>query len=183
MKIRSPLFLFTLLFQMLVAAPSFAADTAADFTLRDINGKSVSLSDFKGRAVVVSFWATWCGPCKEEMVHLAEMYNAHEDDGLTVLSISIDDARSASRVKPYIKKMGYTFPVVLDRDSTVIAGYNPAKTLPYTVVLNRNFEVVQKTAGYNPGDEKKLAELVNTLLAEEVAAPAPQPVASEAGLL
>jgi len=154
---------------------SFAADAASDFTLRDIDGKSVTLSELEGRVVVMSFWATWCGPCKEEMPHLQKMYAEHEADGLTVLSISIDDARSASRVKPFIKKNGYSFPVLLDRDSTVISAYNPAKTLPYTVLVNRSGEVFKKHSGYNPGDEVELLEEVKKLLAEGAAAPAPAP--------
>lgn len=150
-----------------------AGDAAGDFSLRDINGKEVSLAQYKGQVVVMSFWATWCGPCKEEMPHLEAMYRAHKDEGLTVLSISIDDARSASRVKPYIKKMGYSFPVLLDRESKVIGSYNPPKTVPYTVVIDRNFEVAQKTAGYNPGDEETLETFVKSLLAASPEAPNP----------
>lgn len=141
-----------------------AADKAADFTLRDINGKSVSLSEHKGKVVVLAFWATWCGPCKEEMPHLEKLYQAKKDQGLVVLSINTDDARSASRVKPYIRTNGYTFPVLLDRDATVISTYNPGKTLPYTVVVDRNQEIAKVTTSYNPGDEKALAALVDRLL-------------------
>jgi len=148
-------------------ATALAGEQASDFTLRDIDGKSVTLSELKGRVVIMSFWATWCGPCKEEMPHLQKMYADLEGDGLTVLSISIDDARSASRVKPHIKKNGYSFPVLLDRDSTVISAYNPSKTLPYTVVVDRGGEVAARHSGYNPGDEVKLREEVEGLLAAE----------------
>lgn len=153
---------------MLVAAPAaWSAEPAADFTLRDIDGAAHTLSELEGRVVVMSFWATWCGPCKEEMPHLQKIYADLEAKGLTVLSISIDDARSASRVKPFIKKNGYTFPVLLDRDATVISSYNPAKTLPYTVVVDREGNVVKKHSGYNPGDEEGLREEIEALLAGE----------------
>jgi cytochrome c biogenesis protein CcmG, thiol:disulfide interchange protein DsbE len=148
------------------AAPmAFAGEKAADFTLRDLNGQSATLSQYAGKVVVMSFWATWCAPCKEEMPHLQTMYNERKDKGLVVLSISTDDARSASRVKPYIEKMGYNFPVLLDRDSTVIGSHNPSKSVPYTVVVDRKGEVVQRIAGYNPGDEAALIALVDKLLA------------------
>lgn len=166
---------------MAMSGLAHAGEAASDFTLRDIDGVAVSLSELKGNVVVMSFWATWCGPCKEEMPHLQKMYGELKDKGLTVLSISTDDARSASKVKPFIKKNGYTFPVLLDRDSTVIGTYNPAKTLPYTVVVDRNGGIAQRHSGFNPGDEEELRHLVDSLLAggdaPAVAAPAPAPAA------
>ena len=81
-----------------------------------------------------------------------------------VLSIATDDARSASKVKPFIKKNAYSFPVLLDKDSSVIGTYNPSKTLPYTVVVDRQGDVAKMTSGYNPGDEVALEELVDSLL-------------------
>ena len=153
------------------SAPALAADPASDFTLRDIDGKEVTLSALKGKVVVLSFWATWCGPCKEEMPHLFEMYKKYGEQGLVILSISTDDARSASKVKPFIMKMGYTFPVLLDRDSTVVGAYNPAKTLPYTVVVDREGNVAHRATGYNPGDEAHLEQLILPLLGGGAPAP------------
>jgi peroxiredoxin len=147
-----------------LSSPARAGESASDFTLRDIAGDNVTLAALKGKVVVLSFWATWCGPCKEEMPHLQKMHASLEKEGLAVLSISTDDARSASKVKPYIMKMGYTFPVLLDRDSTVIGAYNPSKTLPYTVVIDKQGQVVRRISGYNPGDEVELADFVGGLL-------------------
>jgi peroxiredoxin len=147
-----------------LSLPARAVEAASDFTLRDVDGNAVTLSELKGKVVVLSFWATWCGPCKEEMPHMQEMYGRLSEQGLVVLSISTDDARSASKVKPYVKKMGYTFPVLLDRDSTVIGAYNPSKTLPYTVVIDRSQQVVHRVSGYNPGDEVALNTFVTNLV-------------------
>ena len=157
----------------LSSAPAYAVDAAPDFTLRDLDGQEVSLSGLKGKVVVMSFWATWCGPCKEEMPHLFEMYKKYGEQGLVILSISTDDARSASKVKPFIMKMGYTFPVLLDRESTVVGTYNPAKTLPYTVVVDRDGNVAHRATGYNPGDEAELEQKLLPLLG--VAAPSATP--------
>ncbi len=154
----------------LIGSGVASAEPASDFTLRDIDGQSVSLSELKGKVVVMSFWATWCGPCKEEMPHLQKMYSELQEKGLTVLSIATDDARSSSRVKPFIKKNGYAFPVLLDRDSTVIGTYNPPKTLPYTVVVDQKGDVVKRHSGYNPGDEDDLRQVVEGLLAGEAPA-------------
>lgn len=143
-------------------SPALAAP-AKDFTLPSIDNEKVTLSTFGDQVVVMSFWATWCGPCKEEMPHLQKMYDAKKEQGFTVLSISTDDARSASRVKPFIKKNGYTFPVLLDRESKVISEFNPTKTLPFTVVIAKG-EVVKSISGFNPGDEEALEKLVDELL-------------------
>lgn len=155
--------LVSLVAAMMISASAMAAE-ASPFSLRDINGEKVSLSDYKGKVVLMSFWATWCGPCKEEMPHLQKLYTAKKDEGFVVLSISTDDARSASKVKPWIKKNQYDFPVLLDKESSVIAQYNPSKTLPYTVVVDQKGEIAKVHAGYNPGDEKELEELVLSLL-------------------
>ena len=148
-------------------------DPAPDFELtnlmaaKDASDRSVKLSELKGRVVVLSFWATWCAPCKEEMPHLNKFYMEHKDDGLTILSVSIDDARNLSKVKPYIKSKGYSFPVVNDKDSSVISHYNTAKVVPYTVVIGRDGKVAAQHSGYNPGDEEKLLEELKTLLANK----------------
>jgi peroxiredoxin len=149
---------------LMVFATNAYAQKATSFSLRDINNKTVSLADYEGQVVLVSFWATWCGPCKVEMPHLNKLYNEKKDEGFVVLSISSDDARSASKVKPYIRKMGYTFPVLLDKDSAVTGTYNPLKTLPYTVILDRKHNIANVHSGYNPGDEVALAHEITELL-------------------
>ena len=160
--IRQLRVIFTV-FLMVFATNAFA-QKATSFSLRDINNKTVSLADYDGKVVLISFWATWCGPCKVEMPHLNKLYNEKKDEGFVVLSISSDDARSASKVKPYIRKMGYTFPVLLDKDSAVTGTYNPLKTLPYTVILDREHNIVSVHSGYNPGDEVELAHEITALL-------------------
>jgi len=149
---------------LMVAAPA-AAERAAAFTLRALDNKSVSLSDFVGKVVLVNFWATWCAPCQVEMPHLQQMYADLADQGFVLLSVSVDDARSKSRVKPLIRSKGYTFPVLLDTDTKLVSQYNPSKTLPYTFIVDRNGDIAHRHQGYNPGDEKDLRKYVEELLA------------------
>jgi peroxiredoxin len=159
----------------LLGVPSVShAETAQNFTLRDVDGREVVLSSFSGKVVVISFWATWCGPCKEEMPHLQKMLTELGDRGLVVLSVSTDDARSVSKVKPFVSKMGYTFPVLLDKESTVISAFNPAKTLPYTVIVGRDGQIARRTSGYTPGDELELRTFLEAQLGPATA-PAPAP--------
>ena len=150
----------------LVSANAHAGEMAPDFTLRDIDGKEVQLQSFKGKVVMVNFWATWCGPCKLEMPHLDKMDREFEDKGFEVISISTDDARAASKVKPLIKRGGYGFTVLLDKDTAVVAQYNPAKTLPYNALIDRDGKIHKVYQGYNPGDEVEMRKDVEELLAK-----------------
>lgn len=147
-----------------LAGVAWGGEAAPDFSLRDINGKEVSLSSHKGKVVLVNFWATWCGPCKLEMPHLDKMDREFESKGFEVLSISTDDARASSKVKPLVKRGGYGFTVLLDKDTTVVAQYNPAKTLPYNVLIDRSGNIHKVYQGYNPGDEVELRHDVEALL-------------------
>ena len=152
---------------MITAQTAIAADNAPNFTLRDINGQQVSLEDFKGQVVLVNFWATWCGPCQVEMPHLQKMYVDLKDQGFVVLSISIDDAKDASKVKPLIKRNRYTFPVLLDKDSSVGNQYNPEGTAPYNVLIGRDGNIIWQKAGYHSGEEIELRKIVVKALGPE----------------
>ncbi len=173
----------SLVLLLLGAAPAFGADQAPNFTLRDINGKQVSLSQFADQVVLVSFWATWCTPCQAEMIHLQAFYESYGPQGFTVLSVNTDDARSSSQVKPLVRSKGLTFPVLLDRETAVVAMYNPAKTLPYSVLLARDGSIAKIYTGYKPGDEVHVEEDIEQLLGGAEAAapaePAPEPAAAE----
>ncbi len=149
---------------LLTAGQAHAGEPAPEFSLRDINGQEVALSSFKGKVVLVNFWATWCGPCKLEMPHLDKMDRDLESKGFEVISISTDDARAASKVKPLIKRGGYGFTVLLDKETKVVSQYNPAKTLPYNVLIDRSGNIHKVFQGYNPGDEVELRHEVEALL-------------------
>ena len=153
-----------LLGALLLGGAATAGEPAPDFSLRDINGKEVSLSSQKGKVVLVNFWAPWCGPCKLEMPHLDKMDRELEAKGFEVISISTDDARAASKVKPLIKRGGYGFTVLLDKDTSVVSQYNPAKTLPYNVLIDREGNIHKVFQGYNPGDEVELRHEIEALL-------------------
>ena len=155
----------------LVTPANAAGEQAADFTLRSVDGTSVSLSDYRGKVVLVNFWATWCQPCQVEMPQLQKMYGELGPQGFVVLSVSADDARSSSQVKPLIKRGGYTFPVLLDTETTVVSQYNPNKVLPYSVLVDREGRILEIFQGYKPGEEVTVRQKVVSALG----APAPTP--------
>ena len=146
--------------------PAHAAKAAPDFSLRDLNNTPQTLSQYKGKVVLVNFWATWCGPCKIEMPHLQAMYQELGARGLVVLGISADDARSASAVKPVSMSLGLKYPVLVDKDSAVVSQYNPSKTLPYNVLVDRAGDISSVYSGYNTGDEVKVKDAVLALLGQ-----------------
>ena len=169
---------------LLGSATALAADPAPDFTLRTIErGESVSLSQYAGKVVLVDFWATWCEPCKKSMPNLQKMSDELGPQGFVVLAVSTDDARSGSQVKPYIKRQGYTFTVPRDPESQVLISYNPTKTLPYSVLIDRDGNKASVHSGYEKGDDEALRAEVEALLAlpaSASAAPAPAPAETAA---
>ena len=151
-------------------AEEASGEKVSNFTLRDINNQEVSLDDFENQVVLLSFWATWCAPCMVELPHVQRIYDTYKADGFVVLAISADDARSASKVKPMVKSKGWTFPVLLDKQTKVVSERNPGKTLPYTELLDHTHSVVYKHQGYNAGDEVHLEEKVKEAVAARKAA-------------
>jgi len=156
-----------LLLATIAAAPTaLAGQKAPEFTLKDMNGKTVSLSDYRGKVVLLTFWATWCTPCKAEMPHLQRMYKNLKSDGLVVVGISIDDAKMSSKIKPTVKSKKLTYPILLDPETDVVSMFNPSKNVPFSVLINRIGEVEKTHAGYKPGDEVELEKEIKALLAK-----------------
>lgn len=158
----------------------------ADFSLRDIDGKLVKLADLlEDGPVLISFWATYCEPCKKEIPHLIEIEKEFAAEKLQLLLVSVDSPRSQRGVKPYAKGKGWDCPVLLDPNGETmkkLKGSNP----PYTMIVGAGGEVLASHSGYTDGAEKKLREeLVELLRAKpaaetDVVEPAAEPAASEA---
>jgi peroxiredoxin len=116
-----------------------------DFTLKDINGNDVALSSFKGKAILINFWATWCGPCKVEMPHLVELQEQYKDD-LVILGVSVDD--TAEKMKPFAEQMHINYPLLvgLGRDDMQEA-YGPLWGIPVSVFINREGKISKRHSG------------------------------------
>jgi peroxiredoxin len=167
------------LFSLSLMSISHAGDAAPDFKLRDMSGKEVSLSDYRGKVVLMNFWATWCQPCLVELPHLQEIYKELEKDGLVVLGISVDAPRDVSKVKPIVKTRGLEFPILLDKSSSVLSLYNPSQALPYNVLIDREGKVIWTKEAYAPGEEEVIKEKIVSALGLSDSAPTEPTTAPE----
>lgn len=165
MKHAFSIILTLFLFVMLPAAGGYAASN--NFTLEDLDGDLFVLEENLGKGpILIDFWATWCTPCKHALPHLQELMEKYQDQGLTVLTISIDSPKSQSKLKPYVRSKKFTFPVLLDTNSEVLRQFN-GNSVPFQVLLDKDGNVIETHTGYNPGDEKILEEKILKLLHSE----------------
>lgn len=136
---------------------------APDFTLKSMDGRNLRLKELRGQVVLVNFWATWCGPCRQEMPHLNRLYDKYRASGFTLLGVNIDDdTRKAGDVAT---KLGLKFPVLLDTDKHVSRLYDMG-SMPATVLIDRDGRVRFLHRGYRDGMEQSYEEQIRALLKE-----------------
>lgn len=119
--------------------------TAPDFSLVSLDGRKVSLSEFRGKAVLLNFWATWCPPCKVEMPWFVDLQRQYGKDGLVVLGVAMDDSEPATIAK-FASSMGVNYPVLLGTDK-VSDDYGDVQYLPTTFYIGRDGMIVDKMTG------------------------------------
>ena len=145
---------------VLIFISSIFPSSLPDFSLKRIDGTQFSISDVLGKKIIIiDFWATWCKPCKKLLKKLDDLGQEFNDQ-ITVLAISTDESSSFARIESFVKSRGYKFTVLLDPDSSVSGIFNPAGTIPYTMIVDLNKKIVFTHTGYIPGFEKKIREKI-----------------------
>ena len=139
-------------------------ETAApDFTLKSISGENLKLSEYRGEVVLINFWASWCGPCRQEMPVLSELHDKYKALGFTVLGVNVEE--DSSKARKLLEKMSVSFPVLLDNESVVSKQYDVV-AMPSTVLVDRNGNMRYLHKGYKPGLEDVYLQQVRDLIRE-----------------
>ncbi len=130
---------------LLAASLTSSAEPAPAWKLTDLNGKTVQLSDFKGKVVILDFWATWCGPCRAEIPDFVALQDQYRDKGLVVVGISLDQD-GAKVVAPFAKHYKINYPIVLG-DDNVASQYGNIQAIPTTFIIDSNGNIVGSHEG------------------------------------
>jgi DsbE subfamily thiol:disulfide oxidoreductase len=134
---------------------------APDFLLKDITGKKVSLSSFKGKPVLLNFWTTWCPYCRKERPHLNKLHRQYKDRGLVIISVSTNE--SVEKVINYLKRIPADFLVLTDVDGKVAAAYNVGG-FPTSFLINRNGIIKYKFLGFREWTSIGLKKIVDNFI-------------------
>ncbi|TDJ13318.1 MAG: TlpA family protein disulfide reductase [Gammaproteobacteria bacterium] len=146
-----------------LASSGLTGQTAPDFVLRSSTGENLRLSEYRGDVVMINFWATWCGPCRQEMPLLDELYGRYQRVGFSLLGVNIDD--DSRRAMAMVKELGVRFPVLFDEEKKVSKLYE-VEAMPMTILLDREGTVRHIHYGYKPGYEQKYLNEIRSLLRE-----------------
>jgi peroxiredoxin len=135
---------------------------APDFTLMDMQGRQVSLSDFKGKIVLVNFWATWCPPCIEEMPSMEKLYQRFKGEDFVLLAVNAEE-NGKQLVEGFLKKHNFSFPILLDEDAKVQQLFNVFR-FPETVIINRHGEIVTKVLGGRDWMDQEIVRVLDFMV-------------------
>jgi len=133
---------------------------APDFDLKDPDGRPQRLADYRGKAVILNFWATWCPPCREEMPSMQRAHEAVADDGIAVIAINVGE--DADTINQFLADTPVAFPLPMDLDSRVVQSY-PVRGLPTTFVIDPEGRLTYVATGGREWDDPKLLDQVRAL--------------------
>ncbi len=158
------LFVFAALF--FISVNSIFSQSTTSVDIKTLKGKIFNTKEIKndGKPIIISFWATWCKPCVKELTAISEIYeDMQEDTGVKLYAISVDNARSSSRVAPFVNSRGWDFTVLLDPNGDFKRAMNVVN-VPHTFVLDGNGKIVWQHTSYADGDEEELYEVLKKLV-------------------
>lgn len=141
-----------------------SAGLAPDFTLKSLDGREITLSQLKGKVVVLDFWATWCAPCRESIPHLIQLYNNYRENGLELIGVDVDKG-DAETVRRFVDSMNIPYPIVVASEE-VVRNYR-VSGIPATILIDKKGEIRGKIAGFNNAIAQELTAKVAELTSEK----------------
>lgn len=148
----------------LIIVPEVARHAAPDFVVEDLRGGNAGLKDYKGKVVLLNFWATWCMPCRAEMPSMETLWQKYKEQDFVIVAISIDEG-SKKRVETFTKIFDLSFPVLLDPESKVNDLYK-VSNMPTSFLIDRNGKVISRIVGSDDWVSEDAIELVEDLLSQ-----------------
>jgi thiol-disulfide isomerase/thioredoxin len=140
-----------------------SAEPAPDFTLQSSTGENVRLAEQRGKVVMLNFWASWCGPCRQEMPLLDAMHKRYGEHGFQLYGVNVEEDNTDA--KKMIKDMGVTLPVLYDPESKASTLYK-VDAMPTTVMIDKKGQIRYVNRGYKAGDENKYRDQIRELIKE-----------------
>jgi cytochrome c biogenesis protein CcmG/thiol:disulfide interchange protein DsbE len=148
-------------------ASAALAQSPAAVTVSTLEGETLDLGSLARRGpTMVTFWALWCSPCKQELRALQSLYETYEEQGFSLVAINQDSPKSVSKVRSYVASQRYTFPVILDPNGQLLQRFN-GQAIPYSIMLDSTGAVLHTMVGYLPGDEVEIEEKLLSILGSE----------------
>lgn len=139
------------------------SNTAPDFTLNDLEGNSHTLSEYRGKVVLVDFWATWCPPCVVEIPHFVKLYNKYNEKGFVILGASLDN--NMKKLKDFVSAQGITYPILVNAGN--VGTTYAVQAIPTAYLIDKQGKIEKKFVGYRPGYEKEIEKILLKLLEKE----------------
>jgi peroxiredoxin len=143
--------------------PSESVEAPA-FSLSDLAGKKIQLKDYRGKLVFLNFFATWCGPCRDEMPGMERLFHAHRDKGLVVLAVNME--QSAKTVRPFVQELKLSFPVLLDLEGSVSHDYG-IRALPVSFLVGRDGNLLWRAMGGREWDTPEMQSYIGQVIGEK----------------
>ena len=144
-------------------APNESVEAPA-FSLPDLTGKKIQLKDYRGKLVFLNFFATWCGPCREEMPGMERLFRAYRDKGLVVLAVNME--QGAKTVRPFVQELKLSFPVLLDAEGSVTHDYG-IRALPVSFLVGRDGNLVWRAMGGREWDAPEMQSYIGQVVEEK----------------
>jgi len=163
LAVAASLIFFTSAFGSGAYAAAELNGAAPDFTLKSLKGSNLKLSEFRGDVVMINFWASWCGPCRQEMPILNDLYLKYRDMGFTLLGVNVEE--NSTKAANMVRELKVVFPVLFDTENKVSKMYK-VEAMPSTVIVDRNGNMRYLHRGYVPGTEDEYQRQVRELMAE-----------------